>query len=51
MSGGLNAPYYLNSSTVHDDGATDTLTGGPGMDWFWAMLSEITDRASGEQVN
>ena len=35
------------------DGGTgaDTLTGGSSLDWFWAMLSEITDRASGEQVN
>ncbi|HZY90888.1 MAG TPA: acid phosphatase [Gemmataceae bacterium] len=38
-TGGLNGAYLLNTSTVHDDGATDVLVGGKGMDWFFARLS------------
>jgi uncharacterized repeat protein (TIGR01451 family) len=48
---GLNGSFKLTSSTVHNDTSVDALTGGPGQDWFWASLSEITDLQSGEQVN
>jgi Ca2+-binding RTX toxin-like protein len=42
QSGGdPNEPYLLNSSTVFDDGAADTLTGGAGRDWYFA--SKKTD--------
>jgi hypothetical protein len=51
-SGGLNASYDLNSTTVHDDGAVDTLTGNAGLDWFFATsIDKITDLQSGEQLN
>lgn len=50
-SGGKNGSFFFNSSTVHDDAIVDHLTGGSGMDWFWAQVSgEITD-LNGEQVN
>jgi phospholipase C len=38
-TGGLNGAYVLNTSTVHDDGATDVLIGGTGPDWFFAHVS------------
>ncbi len=31
----LNGEYFLNASTVHDDGCRDVLIGGPGRDWFF----------------
>ena len=34
LSSGLNGTTVLTSSTVHDDGAVDTLTGGAGRDWY-----------------
>jgi len=37
-SGGLNGGYYLNASTVHDDGISDHLEGGNGTDWYFAKL-------------
>jgi Ca2+-binding RTX toxin-like protein len=39
LPGGLNGPYVLNTTTVHDDGAPDTLYGGAGHDWFFVHLS------------
>ena len=51
-TGGLNGSYDLNSTTVHDDGVVDTLTGGGGNNWFWdASNDKITDLHSGDQVN
>lgn len=32
--GGLNSSFLVNDLTVHDDGATDVLTGSSGQDWF-----------------
>ena len=58
--GGRNeANKLVWGTTVHDDGAADTLTGGPGLDWFFAnlgpggVLDHITDRNNGgpEQVD
>jgi hypothetical protein len=58
--GGLNGAIRLIAgTTVHDDGAGDTLTGGAGLDWFFANLGpggvvdHITDRnnGGGETVN
>jgi hypothetical protein len=58
--GGLNGTTKLIwGTTVHDDDGADTLTGGPGLDWFFAnlgpggVLDHITDRNNGgpEQVN
>jgi Ca2+-binding RTX toxin-like protein len=34
LPGGLNSPYFLNQSSVHNDGVKDELTGGSGSDWF-----------------
>jgi hypothetical protein len=49
---GLNGSYDLNSTTVHDDGVVDTLTGNGGLDWFWAASNDkITDLQPGDQVN
>ena len=39
LGGGLNSSLLLTASTVHDDAASDQLTGGAGMDWFFALLS------------
>jgi Ca2+-binding RTX toxin-like protein len=61
--GGYNGSYKLiwgptstAGTTVHDDGAPDILTGGPGLNWFFANLGagvrdKITNRKHGEQVN
>lgn len=56
---GLNGNYYLrpgNSSakTVYDDGATDVLSGGDGLDWFLAATKRqadlVLDRQTGENL-
>jgi VCBS repeat-containing protein len=51
--GGKNGGTVLNSTTVQDDGTPDTLTGGAGLDWFWANTAQdtLTDQTAGEQVN
>jgi Ca2+-binding RTX toxin-like protein len=41
---GKNGRVRLNASTVHGDSVTDTLTGGLGVDWFFALAPELTDR-------
>jgi Ca2+-binding RTX toxin-like protein len=38
-SGGLNGAYFLNTRTVHDDAAVDTLFGDGGSDWFFYLAS------------
>ena len=43
----LNGNYFLNDSTVTDDGVLDAISGGNGRDWFFAQLGEITDFVSG----
>ena len=59
-AGGLNGSYFLNATTVHDDGARDSLDGDTsGLDWFFATLGpggvvdHITDLNNGgaEQVD
>jgi Ca2+-binding RTX toxin-like protein len=52
-TGGLNGSFFLTATTVKDDGLADTLTGGLGLDWFWASLAtdSLTDRLASEQVN
>jgi hypothetical protein len=37
--GGLNSGFLLTTRTVHDDAASDTLSGGAGTDWYFALLS------------
>jgi Ca2+-binding RTX toxin-like protein len=51
--GGLNGSNKLvlgAAGTVHDDAAPDTLTGGAGLDWFFANTSEITDLLVGQET-
>jgi predicted outer membrane repeat protein len=52
-SGGVNGSFVLNTTTVTETGAADTLTGGGGSNWFWADQTQdtITDLGSGDQVN
>jgi ELWxxDGT repeat protein len=60
-SGGLNGSYFLNSSTVFDDNATDYLYGyslasGAALDWFFAHYAktngdQVHNLVSGEVVN
>jgi hypothetical protein len=52
----LNGDYFLKTTgpdaTVFDDGATDELNGGPGMDWFFADVADILmKKQNGEEVN
>jgi hypothetical protein len=49
---GQNGGYFLNASTVHDDGDGNTLNGGSGQDWFFANLdgsgnNGVLDKVSG----
>jgi Ca2+-binding RTX toxin-like protein len=47
--GGRNGTVLLNAETVLDDGVKDALTGGPGLDWFFAgILDKVTGRAATE---
>jgi hypothetical protein len=52
--GGLNGAYVLNGGTVSDNGLSDYLYGGAGMDWFFAHTrgknnkDYIYGRTSGE---
>ncbi len=54
--GGLNGAYVLNSTTVFNNGVTDYLYGGAGLDWFFAHLKgkknvdKIYNLTSGEVV-
>ncbi len=43
------SPVKLDTTTVLDDGAADSLTGGGGVDWFWSLGADVvTDPAAGE---
>jgi hypothetical protein len=47
-TGGLNGSYRFNDATISDDSsATDTLTGGSGIDWFLQTSDNITDQNTG----
>ncbi len=54
--GGLNGNFKLNNFTVHDDNAVDSLTGGAGLDWFFAHNVNqlggdvLMGQSAGEQV-
>jgi hypothetical protein len=53
-TGGLNGSFFLRSNTVTvDSTGSDTLTGGSGMDWFWAnvAMDTINNKKTGERVN
>ncbi|MCI0456007.1 MAG: hypothetical protein L0Z62_03385 [Gemmataceae bacterium] len=55
----LNGPAVLTTGptgTVQDDGDVDTLTGGAGMDWFFARVlpalpADLIDAVAGERVD
>jgi hypothetical protein len=50
-AGGLNGAYLLNTGTVHSDGSTNYLYGGPGMDWYFAgVLDLLFDQSTGETI-
>jgi Ca2+-binding RTX toxin-like protein len=50
-TGGLNGSYFLNSSSVSADGSANSLSGGPGQDWYFAgMLDLILNHSTGEVV-
>jgi Ca2+-binding RTX toxin-like protein len=53
LSGGLNSSWFLETTTVHDDSAIDSLFGDAGLDWFFTRKSgtkkdEVNDLATGE---
>jgi PKD domain/RTX calcium-binding nonapeptide repeat (4 copies) len=54
LGGDQNGPWFLNTNTVHDDGAVDELGGGSGLDWFFAKQDGLTPDTvkgqSGRQV-
>jgi hypothetical protein len=52
-SGGLNGAIRLNPTRVHASAAVDTVVGGVGLDWFFAMTNGknadwVTNRSSAE---
>lgn len=52
LGGGLNVPALLNATTVHNDGAADTLLGVVGdLDWFLISIGDLfPDRAAAETL-
>jgi fibronectin type 3 domain-containing protein len=42
---GRTGSFFLNATTVHDDGGADTLVGGSGRDWFFAHLGGLSGDA------
>jgi Ca2+-binding RTX toxin-like protein len=51
----LNGLVFLTTATVFDDAAVDVLSGGTGMDWFFAKTrgatkDTLSDRGNGETV-
>jgi Ca2+-binding RTX toxin-like protein len=53
LATGANGLPKLDATTVFNDTAADTLTGGSYLDWFFADLGldTLTDRATGERLN
>jgi Ca2+-binding RTX toxin-like protein len=49
MSGGLNGSVFLNPNTVHADGKTNYLFGGPGIDWYFVgMMDFVITKPKGQ---
>jgi len=48
---GSGVPQLADGVTVLNDGATDSLTGSGGRDWFFAQLAEVLDKAADEDVD
>jgi hypothetical protein len=50
-NGNYQAGYFLNATTVHDNGVSDHLQGGSAQDWYFASLGDkINQVRSGEVV-
>jgi hypothetical protein len=49
-TGGADALFAFNTSTVLDDAAVDYLYGNQGQDWFWMFGSDKTD-VKGNEIN
>jgi Ca2+-binding RTX toxin-like protein len=49
LPGGLNGTILLSDALVADDFASDQLTGGDDMDWFWADFGDTKDQLAGEK--
>jgi hypothetical protein len=47
LSGGLNGSYFVNSTTVFNDQATDARYGGAGIDRFFAHQNGRKDLVYG----
>jgi Ca2+-binding RTX toxin-like protein len=50
LAGGLNDGFFLNVTTVHDDGSNNDLLGNQDLDWFLAGLNDATDKHKDEIV-
>lgn len=50
VAGGLNESYFINNTTVVDEGAVDSLFGDGSLDWFVAGLEDSVSSTSGETV-
>jgi VCBS repeat-containing protein len=46
--GVLNGTVFLNSTTVHDDGAADVMKGWFDLDWFWSGALDTSRVGEGE---
>ena len=42
-NGRYRAGYYLSAATVRDNGSSDHLGGGGGLDWLFASVSDKTE--------
>jgi Ca2+-binding RTX toxin-like protein len=52
LGGGANGTITLDSGTVADDGASDTLWGNGSLDWFlFGVGDKLKDKAINELVN
>jgi len=51
LAAGTDGLPKLDATTVLNDNATDTLTGGAGTDWFFSLSDILTDRRTSERIN
>jgi probable HAF family extracellular repeat protein len=52
LSGGLNGFFFLNATTVHDNGQVDTLFGAPSpsLEWFFAGIADVLKKNRAGEV-